>query len=66
MLYFYNLFFGSVSAVNAWRLRMRIKGTKQPFLDFLRELVVEMLTVHGKPPLRRHSLGGGAAEEVQR
>jgi hypothetical protein len=28
---------------------------KEPFLDFLRELVIEMLSVHGSTPLRHHS-----------
>jgi len=41
----------SVSAVNAWRLRMMVTGRKEPFLDFLRELVITMLRTHGKPPL---------------
>jgi hypothetical protein len=56
----------SVSAVNAWRLRMSVKGTKEPLLDFVRELVMEMLTVHGTPPLRRRSLNGGDAGETLR
>lgn len=42
----------SVSAVNAWRLRMRITGKKESFLDFLRELVIGMLSEHGSPPSR--------------
>lgn len=46
----------SVSAVNAWRLRMRVTGKQEPFLVFLRELVVGMLAEHGKPPKRRVSL----------
>ena len=48
----------SVSAVNAWRLRMHITGKKDPFLDFMRELVIEIFMVHGKPPTikRRPSL----------
>ncbi len=48
----------SVSAVNAWRLRMHITGNKEPFMDFLRELVIEIFVVHGKPPSisRRPSL----------
>jgi hypothetical protein len=40
----------SVSAVNAWRLRMRITGKKEPYLDFVRELVIEMFSIHGTPP----------------
>jgi hypothetical protein len=39
----------NVSAVQAWRLRQRVTGKKEPYLDFLRELVVSMLTVHGTP-----------------
>ena len=41
----------SVSAVNAWRLRQTLTGRKEPFLDFLRELVIGLLTTHGSPPL---------------
>jgi len=37
----------SVSAVNAWRLRMKVRGIREPYLDFLRELVIEMLAEHG-------------------
>ena len=37
----------SVHAVNAWKLRMRTKGKKEPYLDFIRELVVEMFETHG-------------------
>lgn len=40
----------SVSAVNAWRLRMSVTGKKEPFLDFLRELVIEMFALHGTTP----------------
>ena len=40
----------SVSAVNAWRLRMCVKEKKEPFLDFLRELVIEMFMAHGTAP----------------
>jgi Transposase IS4 len=47
----------SVSAVNAWRLRMRVRGTKEPYLVFLRELIVDMLMVHGTPPHRVRQLG---------
>ena len=46
----------SVSAVNAWRLRMRVTGYQEPFLSFLRELVTGMMAEHGKPPLRPVSL----------
>lgn len=48
----------SVSAVAAWRLRMKVTGQKEPFLDFLRELVIGMLAEHGHPPLRRLSVPG--------
>lgn len=41
----------SLSAVNAWRFRMKVTGKKQAYLDFLRELVVSMLQAHGSPPL---------------
>ena len=40
-------------AVNAWRLRQNVRGQKEPYLDFLRELVVEMFLKHGKLPLNR-------------
>jgi hypothetical protein len=39
----------SVSAVNAWRLRNALTGKKEPYLDFLRELVIELFTVNGRP-----------------
>lgn len=42
----------SVSAVNSWRLRMRVTGKKEPFLNFLRELCIEMLSKHGTAPSR--------------
>ena len=37
----------SVQAVNAWRLRQRFTKNKDPYLKFLRELVVYLLTPHG-------------------
>ena len=46
----------SVSAVNAWRLRMAVTGNKEPFLSFLRELVMGMLAKHGKPTGKIFSL----------
>jgi hypothetical protein len=52
----------SVSAVNAWRMRMRTKGRKEPFLDFLRELCIEMLTIHGSPPIKKRSTSAGPEE----
>jgi hypothetical protein len=42
----------SVSAVNAWRLRMSMRGTREPFLDFLRELCIAMFVEHGTAPVR--------------
>jgi hypothetical protein len=45
---------------------MQVKGLKEPYLDFLRELVIQMLTEHGSVPLRRRSLPGGSAEESLR
>ena len=42
----------SVSAVNGWRLRMKVTGKKEPFLDFLRELVIQMVATHGHPPMK--------------
>jgi hypothetical protein len=41
----------NVSAVNAWRLRMKVTGKKDSFLDFLRELVIIMLETHGRDPI---------------
>ena len=38
----------SVSVVNAWKLKCHATGGDEPLLDFLRELVVEMLKTHGK------------------
>ncbi len=40
----------SVSAVNAWRFRMKVTGKKEPYLDFLRELIIGMFSAHGKLP----------------
>ena len=53
--YYYHLNFFS-SAVNAWRLRQYAMDRKEPFLDFLRELVMEMFCKHGSPPSRKRSL----------
>ena len=36
--------------VNAWRLRMKVTGEKENYLDFLRELVVCIFTRHGTGP----------------
>ena len=44
---------------------MRITEQKEPFLDFLRELVMEMVTTHGHPPLKRGpSIGIGSAGQA--
>lgn len=42
----------SVSSVNAWRLRMRMTGRKESYLEFVRELVMGMFALHGTPPTR--------------
>jgi hypothetical protein len=41
---------------------MRTKGRKEPFLDFLRELCIEMLTVHGSPPIKKRTASAGPEE----
>ena len=47
----------SVQAVNAWRLKQRFTGKKEPYLKFLRDLIVCLLTQHGtKPVTARRSL----------
>jgi len=53
----------SVAAVNAWRLRMRQTGNKEPYLKFLRELCIDMLTQHGTQPTKKRSLSGDAQEK---
>lgn len=53
----------SVSAVNAWRLRQRHTGQKEPYLNFLRELCIGMLSHHGTKPTRKRSLVGGEPPE---
>ena len=45
-----------VSAVNAWRLRQAIRDEKEPYLDFLRQLVTEMFETYGAAPTRRTPL----------
>lgn len=52
----------SVSAVNAWRLRMRVTGEREPYLDFLRELCISMLTEHGTAPTRKRLSNGPDTE----
>ena len=37
----------TVAAVNAWRLRMKWQDKQEPYLDFLRELVIGMMHKHG-------------------
>jgi hypothetical protein len=41
---------------------MSTKGQKEPFLDFLRELCIEMLTVHGSPPVKKRTASAGPEE----
>jgi hypothetical protein len=41
-----------MAAVNAWRLRMKVSGKKEPYLNFLRELVISIFTQHGTTPVR--------------
>ena len=45
-----------VSAVNALRQRMKAKGEQKPFLDFLHELIIELLKTHRRPPISRSSV----------
>ena len=45
----------SVWAVNAWRLRNRMAGSSKPFLTFMRELVVSILTKYRTQPSHRRS-----------
>lgn len=35
---------------------MATRGIKEPYLDFLRELCIEMLSTHGKEPNKRRSV----------
>ena len=44
------------SAVNAWRLHQAIRDEKEPYLDFLRQLVTEMFETYGAAPTRRTPL----------
>ena len=37
----------TASAVNAWRLRNYVKKDMMPFLEFQRQLAMQLLTVHG-------------------
>lgn len=52
----------SVSAVNAWRLRRQITGNREPFLPFLRNLVVELFGQYGTRPIRQRVSFGPTAE----
>jgi hypothetical protein len=52
----------NVCAVNGWRLRMQVTGVKEPFLDFVRELCVAMMSEHGSPPVRRNTHAVDPAE----
>jgi len=51
----------SVQATQAWRLRGLRTGKKEPYLDFLRELVIGMFSIHGTPPHTPRSLPLGIA-----
>ena len=53
--------------VNAWRLRMKVTGEKENYLDFLRELAVCMFTRHGTGPARIEAipLTGALEKEVR-
>ena len=41
----------SSSAVNTWRLRRKVKDNKEYCLNFLQDLVVEMMVSHVRPAL---------------
>jgi hypothetical protein len=41
---------------------MSTKGQKEPFLDFLRELCIERLTVHGSLPMEKRTASVGPEE----
>lgn len=59
----------SVSAINSWRLMMHVKKEKIPYLFFLRQLVMEMMKVHGVDRVRPGPslvLRGTAAESMRR
>ena len=43
----------SVSTVNAWRLCQSVTGQKSPFLDFMKELVIDMFDTHSSPPIKK-------------
>ena len=50
---FYSWFL-TTSSVNAWRLRVQTTKRKEPYLEFLRELVIGMMSEHGCQPDKRH------------
>ncbi|KAF0297800.1 PiggyBac transposable element-derived protein 3 [Amphibalanus amphitrite] len=59
----------NASAVNAWRLRQKITGKKDSLLEFTRELVMQMLALHGstrKRPGRSLSLPGPAGDAARK
>lgn len=59
----------NASAVNAWRLRQKITGKKDGLLEFLRELAMQMLALHGstrKRPGRPLSLPGPAGDVARK
>ena len=37
----------TVAVVNIWRLRMKWQDKQEPYIDFLRELVIGMMHKHG-------------------
>ena len=44
---------------------MRTTGQKEPFLDFIRELVIEMFTQHGKNPARKRNSCSGVGVDAR-
>ena len=44
---------------------MRTSGQKEPFLDFIRELVIEMFTQHGKNPARKRNSCSGVGVDAR-
>ena len=43
--------FLNAAAVNAWRLRQKLTGKKEPYLPFLQELVIEIMKTDGCLPI---------------
>ena len=39
-----------VQAVNAWRLKQRYTGKKEPYLAFLQDLINEVITIYRQKP----------------